>query len=437
MAGKRRGIIAVVLALFVVLIYVLFGLFQGNNAYEESALPLSEPEPEVLREYGLAVDSFRIVVGSVPRNQVFGELFKQLGALPGQIGQLQEASKELFDLRKVRAGNVYKAFYPLSSPDSLASVVYEHTATEYYRFDLSRSVVVLKGEKPVTIQRRYAEARISTSLWNAMKEKQLSPLLGLELSNIYAWTVDFFGLQKGDQFSAIYDALYVDTTFIGIGQIWSARFTSNDSIFDAYYFVQDSVGSYWNEKGESLRKAFLKAPLSFSRISSGFSYARRHPVLKVVRAHTGIDYAAPRGTPVMSIGDGTVIARSYQGGGGNTVKIRHNSVYTTAYLHLSGYAKGLKVGSRVKQSDVIGYVGSTGLSTGPHLDFRVWQNGTPINPLKMESPPVEPIKESYRAPFDSIVHLLRTELESKRPINPIATDTLPSLITPHTPTTSP
>lgn len=417
MTGKKRGIIAIVSVLCAVLLWMLYGLFSDSGINEEPATPPSEPEPEVLREYGLAVDSFRIVVGSVPRNQVFGELFKQLGALPGHIGQLQEASKEVFDLRKVRAGNLYKAFYPLHAPDSLASVVYEHSATEYYRFDLTQPVVVTKGEKPVTTQRRYAEAEISTSLWNAMKDKQLSPLLGLELSNIYAWTVDFFGLQKGDRFSAIFDELYVDTTFIGIGQIWSARFTSNDSVFDAYYYVQDSVGSFWNEKGQSLRKEFLKAPLSFSRISSGFSYARRHPVLKVVRAHTGVDYAAPRGTPVMSIGDGTVIARSYQGGGGNTVKIRHNSVYTTAYLHLSGYAKGLKVGSRVRQGDVIGYVGSTGLSTGPHLDFRVWQNGSPTNPLKIKSPPVEPIKESYRVSFDSTVRVLRAELESKRPLS--------------------
>ena len=163
-----------------------------------------------------------------------------------------------------------------------------------------------------------------------------------------------------------------------------------------------------------MRKAFLKAPLKFSRISSGFSYARRHPVTKKVRPHTGVDYAAPKGTPVMTIGDGTVTSIKYEGAGGNTVRIRHNSVYSTAYLHLSGYAKGLKVGQRVRQGQVIGYVGSTGRSTGPHLDFRVWKNGSAINPLKMQSPPAEPIKkasleafqaahEKYRAQVDEIL----------------------------------
>jgi murein DD-endopeptidase MepM/ murein hydrolase activator NlpD len=149
-----------------------------------------------------------------------------------------------------------------------------------------------------------------------------------------------------------------------------------------------------------MRKAFLKAPLNFTRVSSGFSYARKHPVTRKVQPHTGVDYAAPKGTPVMTIGDGVVISAKYEGAGGNTVRIRHNSVYTTAYLHLSKYAKGLKAGQRVRQGEVIGYVGSTGRSTGPHLDFRVWKNGTPINPLKMDSPPAEPIKEANRADFE-------------------------------------
>lgn len=150
-----------------------------------------------------------------------------------------------------------------------------------------------------------------------------------------------------------------------------------------------------------MRKAFLKAPLKFSRISSGFSYARRHPVTRKVQPHTGVDYAAPKGTPVMSIGDGVVTSMKNEGAGGNTVRITHNSVYKTAYLHLSKYGPGLKVGQRVRQGQVIGYVGSTGRSTGPHLDFRVWKNGTPINPLKMDSPPAEPLKAEYMPAFEN------------------------------------
>lgn len=178
------------------------------------------------------------------------------------------------------------------------------------------------------------------------------------------------------------------------------------------YNQGDGGNVWWNEKGESMRKAFLKAPLNYSRISSGFSYARRHPVTRKVQPHTGVDYAAPIGTPVMSIGDGTVTSVKYEGAGGNTVRIRHNSVYSTAYLHLSKYAKGLKAGQRVRQGEVIGYVGSTGRSTGPHLDFRVWKNGTPINPLKMESPPAEPIAESSRPAFEAAHAAYRAEVDT-------------------------
>jgi murein DD-endopeptidase MepM/ murein hydrolase activator NlpD len=178
------------------------------------------------------------------------------------------------------------------------------------------------------------------------------------------------------------------------------------------YNQKDGGNMWWNEKGESMRKAFLKAPLNYSRISSGFSYARKHPVTRKVQPHTGVDYAAPKGTPVMSIGDGVVTSMKYEGAGGNTVRIRHNSVYSTAYLHLSKFGPGLKTGQRVRQGQVIGYVGSTGRSTGPHLDFRVWKNGTPINPLKMESPPAEPIKESNRQDFKATHKMYQTQVDT-------------------------
>jgi murein DD-endopeptidase MepM/ murein hydrolase activator NlpD len=257
-----------------------------------------------------------------------------------------------------------------------------------------------------------AAVTINSSLWNDVVRAGYNPLLALRLSDIYAWSIDFFGLRKGDSFMAIYEELYVGDKFVDIGTIHGAYFTHAGREYDAYRFIQDEVAQYWNEKGENLRKAFLKAPLSFSRISSGFSYARRHPVTRVVRPHTGVDYAAPRGTPVMSIGDGVVIQKSYAGGGGNTVRIKHNSTYTTAYLHLHNYAKGLAVGKRVRQGEVIGYVGSTGLSTGPHLDFRVWKNGKAINPLTMEAPPADPIKKSSAESFKETISRVMMQRDS-------------------------
>jgi len=268
-------------------------------------------------------------------------------------------------------------------------------------------------EKPVTTERRYADVTINTSLWVDMREEGVSPELILSLSDIYAWTVDFFGLQKGDRFRVLYEEKLCDGEVVAVDTVRYAVFTRGAEELPSIMFDQKDGGNiYWNEKGESMRKAFLKAPLKFSRISSGFSYARRHPVTRKVRPHTGVDYAAPKGTPVMSIGDGVVTSKKYEGAGGNTVRIRHNSVYSTAYLHLSGYAKGLKVGQRVRQGQVIGYVGSTGRSTGPHLDFRVWKNGTPINPLKMQSPPAEPLKEVNKTAFEASYRKYKAQIDT-------------------------
>ena len=183
---------------------------------------------------------------------------------------------------------------------------------------------------------------------------------------------------------------------------------------------KDGGNIYWNEKGESMRKAFLKAPLKFSRISSGFSYARKHPITKKVKPHTGVDYAAPMNTPVMTIGDGVVTSMKHEGAGGKTIRIKHNSIYSTAYLHLNGYAKGLKVGQRVTQGQVIGYVGSTGGSTGPHLDFRVWKNGSPINPLTMDSPPAEPVKEESREAFQQAYEKYKAQIEEIQALSDIS-----------------
>ena len=246
-----------------------------------------------------------------------------------------------------------------------------------------------------------------------MSDAGASQLLALKLSDIYAWTIDFFSLQRGDSFKVVYEEISHDGEFIDIGDVWYAEFVHNGKRFTSVRFEDGQKSNiYWNEDGESLRKAFLKAPLSFKRISSKFTYRRKHPVYGVYRPHTGIDYAAPKGTPVMSIGDGVVISKGWSGGGGNTVKIRHNSVYTTAYLHLSRYAKGLKKGDRVKQGQVIGYVGSTGASTGPHLDFRVWKNGTPIDPLKLESPSVEPVSKENIDAFFITRDALKWEMDS-------------------------
>ena len=304
------------------------------------------------------------------------------------------------------------AYYTQDSVPQLVYLVYQHSVTDFIVFHFEDSLHVEQFTKPTNVKTRQGEFIVETSLWNAIIDADMNMTLALQLSDIYAWTVDFFGLQKGDRFRVYYDELFVDTVSIGISKIHAACYTRGEKDIYAVFYENDDVSGYWDLEGNNVKKAFLKAPLSFSRISSKFSYARKHPIYKTVRPHTGVDYAAPMGTPVMAIGDGVVTFKGYKGGGGRTVKIKHNSTYTSAYLHLSKYGKGIAEGVRVTQGQVIGYVGSSGSSTGPHLDFRIWKNGTPIDPLKMESPPTEPIPASARTEFDSVKTVMVQLLDS-------------------------
>ncbi len=367
---------------------------------EESAAPA----------LGFVPDSLDMRSGEVKNGQFFSTLLGGLGLSQQEAYNLTEATKEVFDVKTLRVGKQYRAYYKDSV---LKYLVYDRDKASSIVFDCTAPYAAWVYEKPVTVEQRYADVTISSSLWVDMRAAGVSPLLIVSLSDIYAWTVDFFALQKGDRFRVLYEERMCDGEVIAVDTVRYAVFSHGGDDFPMVMFDQKDGGNmWWNEKGESMRKAFLKAPLNYSRISSGFSYARKHPVTRKVQPHTGVDYAAPAGTPVMTIGDGVVTSVKYEGAGGNTVRIRHNSVYSTAYLHLSKYAKGLKAGQRVRQGEVIGYVGSTGRSTGPHLDFRVWKNGTPINPLKMESPPAEPIKDSNKEAFAETSAKYKAQIDS-------------------------
>ena len=339
-------------------------------------------------------DTFRVKSG-----ETLSLLFAKLGLSQKDAYDLVQAADSVFPAKNLRSGKTCIAFRDSSA---LQYLVYEQDKISSVVFRCTPPFEAWACEKEVVTSQRFADVTINTSLWVDMKNAGVSPLLILSLSDVYAWTVDFFGLQNGDRFRVVYDEKSVEDEVIAVDTIRTAQFIRGTDTLSCFMFNQGDGGNiYWNGKGESMRKAFLKAPLHFSRISSGFSYARKHPITRKVQPHTGVDYAAPAGTPVVSIGDGTVIAVGYKGAGGNTVKIRHNSVYTTAYMHLKGYAKGVKTGARVRQGQTIGYVGSTGRSTGPHLDFRVWKNGSPINPLKMQSPPAEPVRTDLRPQFEA------------------------------------
>ena len=363
-------------------------------------------------QYGVDVTDLDEVQGKVANGQIITSLLRNLGADQKAITQAAFIPESVFDVRRMKAGNNYLAYYTQDTVPQLVYLVYQHSVTDFIVFHFEDSLHVEQFIKPTTLKTRTGKFVVETSLWNAIVDADMNMELALQLSDVYAWTVDFFGLQKGDGFKVYYDELFVDSVSIGISKIHAASYKRGDKELFAVFYENDEVRGYWDLDGNNLKKAFLKAPLSFSRISSKFSYARKHPVHKIVRPHTGVDYAAPMGTPVMAIGDGVVTFKGYKGGGGHTVKIRHNSTYTSAYLHLSKYGKGVVEGARVSQGQVIGYVGSSGTSTGAHLDFRIWKNGSPIDPLKMESPPTEPIPANARAEFDSVKTVMLQMLDS-------------------------
>jgi murein DD-endopeptidase MepM/ murein hydrolase activator NlpD len=386
-------IIAIILHYFFIPAQVIF-----SEPYKEE-LDSLEIVIEIKKEFGVPVDSFEITRDKVKRNQTIGAILGGLGIQNGLIYQLNKTPREIFDPRKVRAGNNWIAFLSADSLGTLNYFVYEHSPVEYVFFDFTDSLHVEKREKEVTTVIKEGTGVINSSLWVSMVDNGLNPTIAIYLSEIYAWTIDFFGLQKGDHFKIIYEENYVEDKSVGIGKILAGSFTHMGIENFAIPFIQDSVEHYFDFEGNSLRRAFLKSPLRYSRISSRFSYSRMHPILKIRRPHHGVDYAAPVGTPVYAIGDGRVIETRYDAAAGRMIKIRHNSVYTSGYLHLRNFEKGIASGVYVRQGDVIGYVGSSGLSTGPHLDFRIWRNGHPTDPLTIESPPVEPVKEENKENF--------------------------------------
>ena len=383
----------------------------AGDMLDEVQLTDSTEVEEIVYKYGIPTDDYEVDYGIVKQGQNLSYILADHGLSHQQVHRVNEKAAGVFDVRKIRAGQAYAVFTTRDSVPQTAFLVYEEDPKAYVVFDLRGDCAVRRGENPSEWRQKEVKGRVESSLWVAMQNEETSPLLAMVLSNIYGWSIDFFDLKKADEFRVIYEQEYVDGKSLDNFHVLAAAFRHSDSTYYAIPFTQDNEELYYNEKGNSLEGAFLKAPLDFYRISSRFSNARFHPVLKRYRAHHGVDYAAPAGTPVYAVGNGKVIAKAYQrGGAGNYLKIKHNGVYTTTYMHLSRFAKGIQVGTEVKQKQVIGYVGSTGLSTGPHLDFRVYEHGKPINPLTIKSQPKKPISAQNRAAFtvlcDSVVRRL-------------------------------
>lgn len=397
-----------------VTIILVLGFFTNSCSIDTNSSAIEkETEEEVYTptiEYGIETDSFAVYKDVIKPNEFLSIILSKYHLSGADIHQLATKSKEVFDVNKFRAGNKYTVMCSKDSTGKAQCFVYEPNATNYVVFDMrADTLAIYQGKKEVKTEIKTASGVINSSLYQTLVNAKVSPVLAIEMANVYAWTIDFYRIQKGDWFKIIYEEKSVDGEIIGVGKVLAANFNHYNNDYFACYFEQDSIGDYFDVEANSLRRAFLKSPLKYGRLTSGFTMRRFHPVQKRNKPHLGTDYAAPSGTPIMSTGDGVVIASAYSKYNGNYVKIRHNSTYTTQYLHMS--KRAAKVGDRVQQSDVIGYVGSTGLATGPHVCYRFWKNGSQSNHLKEDFPPSKPVEAAHKDEYDKALLEYQTQLE--------------------------
>tara|TARA_B100000965_G_scaffold404571_1_gene435775 strand:- start:710 stop:1936 length:1227 start_codon:yes stop_codon:yes gene_type:complete len=395
----------------VVFIFILYSLFNKGNETENTTNDIQQLQPKYI--YGILIDSLKVINKTVKDGQTLGQILYANHIDHPVIAEVVNKSKGIFDVRRVNSGKEYTLICKQDSLETLSYLIYQETAKNYIVFDFNDEPKIYRGEKEVVTKLKLSSGIISSSLSESIESQGISPRVSIKLSEIYAWTIDFFKIQEGDAYNVYYENNYIDGKYIGIGRILAAEFTHKGKEFYSFYYKEnDNYGEYFDEEGRTLRKAFLKAPLDFYRISSRYSKNRKHPVTGQWKGHFGTDYAAPTGTPIMTTANGTIVTASYTRNNGNYVKVRHNSTYSTQYLHMSKIKKGIKKGVYVKQGDIIGYVGSTGLATGPHVCYRFWKNGKQVDPYKQKLPPGDPISKENRGAYMTVKDSLMTILNS-------------------------
>ena len=370
--------------------------------------------PQFKKIHGFSVKEFIIDSNTVKNGQSFSQILQEHKVSYEKIHKLGTDFRSIYDIRNIFPGDKYYTVFHRDS-NVLSNLVYQHSLTEIIVISFLDSLRIKKIKK--TVERRILKVggKISTSLWQSLIDKKLSPALVSKIASLYSWTIDFFDIQPNDSYKLIYESRYVDNKFLATGDIKAILFNHKGKDFYAFKYlpVSKKVENYFNETGESMQRALLSAPLEYKRISSKFSHRRLHPIKKIYRPHYGVDYAAPSGTDVVSTGDGKVIFAARSRGAGNMIKIKHAfGNVVTKYLHLLKFEKGIKVGSYVEQGEKIGEVGSTGLSTGPHLDYRVYINGKPQNPLKLNVPSKDPIQEDLKAQYSLDIAEIKSSLDS-------------------------
>ncbi|MEZ4875358.1 MAG: peptidoglycan DD-metalloendopeptidase family protein [Flavobacteriaceae bacterium] len=387
----------------------------SNDVKEEDTLS-NEPEPKIIEEYGYILNDFNVIRDTIRPGDTFGDILNEYGVSQNKIYEVATTFKDSFDVRKIKIGRPYVL---LNSKDSLNQTqvfIYEKNKVEYAIIDFRDSIQVSHESKPVSFVEKEASGVITSSLSATMAENNLSPYMTDRLANIYAWTINFFQLQPGDNFKVIYTEKFIsDTISGGLGEIKAAYFEHKGKPIYAFKFKPEGEenlpADYYDETGNNLRRAFLKSPIKFNyRISSKYNLNRRIAYYGYkVRPHRGTDFAANVGTPILATADGTVIKAERRGGNGIYVKIRHNKTYETQYLHMKKY--NVKVGQYVRQGDVIGWVGMTGNTGGPHVCYRFWKNGKEVDPFKEDLPNSQPLDKKYQEAFSIAIAPLKERLD--------------------------
>jgi murein DD-endopeptidase MepM/ murein hydrolase activator NlpD len=366
-------------------------------------------EPNIL--YGMVVDEKLVIEDKIKRNQVLSDILEPYNVPQQLIHKISMLSKNVFDVRKLATDKKYTLICNQDSLKTAKAFVYEPNAIDYVIFNFEDSSVNVYKREVVTVEKSITGV-IRSNLSETIEEMGISHELTNKFVDIFGWQVDFQRLQKGDKFKLIFEEHQVEGHPVGISKINGIFFEHFGDTIYAIPFDQGEGMSFFDAKGKSMRKALLRYPIEFTRISSRYTKNRFHPVRKIWKAHLGTDFAAPTGTPIRSVGDGIVEEAQYKSNNGNYVKVRHNGTYTTQYLHMSRIASGVRAGTRVQQGQTIGYVGSTGLATGPHLCYRFWKNGIQVDALAVDLPPTEPVKKQNREAFEKVKNDLVQKLEA-------------------------
>ena len=394
---------------------ILLFLFSCSSSVEDSENSKSSaPEPTI--EYGFNVDTFLVIKNVIKSGQSLGKILSDYGVSYAQIDKIaRKTRRTVYDVRNLKAGHPYAIFCVLDTVgrENAKIFVFEEDKINYVVYDFRDTLNIYQAKKPVEVK-LIEDAGIiekgSSFFLTGAAIGMSDRLCEIISDEIYCWTLDFRNVQPGDRFKVLYEAKYLSGEFVGVGQVKAAYFNHLGVDFYAFPYNDTGFDDYFDQDGKNLRKFFLKTPVKNSRISSRYSKNRFHPVQKRWKSHKGTDYAAARGTPIWVTADGIIDAATYNNFNGNYVKVRHNETYSTQYLHMSKIAKGIRPGVRVKQGQTIGYVGSTGLATGPHVCYRFWKNGVQVDPFKTKLPPSDPISDASRIHFefyrDSLTQIL-------------------------------